>query len=99
MSEVTSRGEILGMIDIDEPLKAVPFSCFTVPPGLGNRRVIDEIYNHATIRGYLRNKHIFPRAADRFWNREFRKAERKMEKEENTELEHDLQDSEMQTSV
>lgn len=72
-------------MDIDDPLKPVPFSCF--PRLIGWDSSIDMyIYDRTTIHGYLRNMHIYPRAADRRWNREFRKAE----KETETESEHDI---------
>lgn len=68
-------------MDIDDPLKPVPFSCF--PRIIGWDSSIDMfIYDQTTIHGYLRNKHIYPRAADRRWN--------KFIKEEPTEPEHDI---------
>lgn len=67
--------------NIEEPLQYVPFSNF--PRLIGWDNSIDMyIYDRTTIHGCLRNMHIYPRASDRRWNREFRKEEKKTELEQ-----------------
>lgn len=78
------KGEI-GM-DIDEPLKEIPFGAFT--HRLGDRNIENKINDSTSIFGYFRRTHFFTRAADRFWNRAFRK-------EDKTESEHGLQGDEV----
>lgn len=68
-------------MDIDEPLKEVPFSAFVHRLGAGS---IEDHMNYMTsVWGTLHRMHIIPRAADRRWNREFKKVEK--EEEDNDE--------------
>ncbi len=61
-------------INVDEPLKEVPFSSFTHRLGAGN---IEDHMNYMTsVWGILHRMHIIPRAADRRWNRALREAEK-----------------------
>lgn len=80
-------------MDIDEPLKEVPFSLFT--HRLGDKNIENKINDETSIFGYFRRTHFFTRAADRFWNRELRKAE----KEDNNEPEHGLYGEEVPPSA
>lgn len=87
--------------NIDDPLKPVPFSDF--PRLIGWDSSIDMyIYDRTTIHGCLRNMHIYPRASDRRWNREFRKAVEAFAdeslKEGQTEPEHDIPSEEVPPS-
>ena len=62
-------------MEIDEPLKRTPFSSFT--HRLGDKNIENKINDQTSIYGLFRRTHFFSRAADRFWNRAFRKEEKK----------------------
>lgn len=78
-------------MDIDEPLKEVPFSSFTTL--LGDHKVTDYILYRTSVNGTLHRMHIIPRAADRRWNKALREAE----KEEDTESFDDIHGEEVPT--
>lgn len=65
------------MDDIDTPLQKVPFNKFHC--NLGNTAIKNRLAYLTSVFGYLRRMHIYPRAFDRRWNREFKKVEQDTE--------------------
>ena len=55
------------MENIDDPLQTVPFNKFH--NNLGNSKIRKFIWHKTSVQGLLVNMHLFPRAADRRWNK------------------------------